>query len=201
MKKLLIFIVIYTSLLPVTLFATPKEIIIIRHGDKLLQNDPGPTLSAKGQLRAEKFAFYYQEKFPDPDFIIAADDEGHAARGTSIREIQTVAPLANMLAAKHPETGFSIYHPYQSDQFKRLAKDLLREHQFDGKRVLICWEHSVINKLAKHLGIVRKLPKWQGTDFDTVYVIDYDSKGNVVSFENRPAQYPVPNAVWKNPNA
>ena len=51
-----------------TVIAAPREIIIIRHADKLDQDETGPALSAQGVMRSLKFAFYFLDKFGEPDF-------------------------------------------------------------------------------------------------------------------------------------
>lgn len=194
MKKwLLIFLLMLTNVA----IATPKAIIIIRHGDKLDQPQPGPALSAKGQVRAVKFAFYYLEKFGEPDFVFAPNPNSFVGKNSSIRELQTVAPLINMLSRKHPETGFPILHPYENADFKKLASYVLKDKMFNDKTILICWSHKKIPQLAEKLGIKQSLPQWQAADYDSVYVIKYDNE-QVSEFTILNNQYPVNfNGNWK----
>lgn len=170
-------------------FAFPKQIVIIRHGDKLVQPESGAALSPKGMIRSIAFAFYYLNKFGEPDYIFAVDPK--SGKGSSIRELQTVAPLANMLAAKHPDNGFPILYPDQSSEYSKLADELLNNKNFDGKRILICWNHRFIPQLTAQLGVKRFLKSWPADDYDTVYLIKYDEKGRVNQFIILKRQYPV----------
>lgn len=187
-------------------FAVPSEIFIIRHADKLNKN-PGPALSPKGEIRAIAFAHYFMSKWQNhvPDFIFATNPEGDSInglykKGKSIRQIQTVAPLVNILAEKYPNREFPILHPYRNTEYQKLAEDLLTESEFDNKRVLICWDHRLIPELAKKLGVPEsELKNWPKHDYDTVYYIKFD--GNKPQLTIYSKQYPVSisgNGSWEN---
>jgi hypothetical protein len=190
MKTLLIcFLIAVVS--PLTAISAPREIIIMRHSDKLNSGEAGPALSAQGMMRSIKFAFYFLEKFGEPDYIIAADDQKSNGKEIAVRSIQTVAPLANMLQIRHPEFDFPIVHPYPSDDYQSLADYLLEEDQFDNKLVLICWSHQRIAKLAAALGVTQSIPAWPKLDYDTVYILKYDETGNLIKFTELKNQFPV----------
>ena len=202
----LAFLLISTLISANIAFATPSEIFIIRHADKLNKN-PGPALSPKGEIRAITFAHYFMTKWQNhiPDFIFATNPEGDTKKGLyikgkSIRQIQTVAPLVNMLAEKYPNRNFPIVHPYMNTEYQKLANDLLTKPEFDNKRVLICWDHKLIPELAKNLGVSEdKLKKWPKDDYDTVYYIKFD--GNKPQLEILSEQYPVPisnDVTWES---
>ncbi len=186
MKKFIfaMFLMIFCS----AVFAAPKEIIIIRHGDKLSQPNPGPCLSPNGIMRSIEFAFYFLKKFGEPDFIFATDP---AREDSSIRELQTVAPLANMLASKHPDSGFPILHPFVSKDYAKLAADLLQNKEYQNKTVLVCWNHTKIPQLAQELGVTQPIKKWHSEDFDSVYVLEFDSQGKMQKFTRLKDQYPL----------
>lgn len=203
MKKLTHFIFVFSSIISLCfsnlVFASPQEIIIIRHGDKLDQKDPGPTLSPEGITRSIAFALYFMERFQKTDFIIATNPIDLTGKNSSIRELQTVAPLANIMANRFPDQGFPILHTYASKQYDNLAKDLLKNAKFSGKKVVICWDHTVIPQLAKALGVTQTLNPWPPEDFDTVYLLQYDDKQKLKHFEILNHQYPVSNAVsWQD---
>lgn len=189
MKKLLL-ISLFLSFINLS-YAFPKQIIIIRHADKLEQTQAGPTLSAKGQVRAIKFADYFLNKFGEPDNVIAANPSNYIGKNSSIRELQTVAPLVNILSTKHPQTGFPILHPFESADYKKLVKFVLQEEMFSGKTVLICWNHTKIPQLAEKLGVTQKIDKWAADNYDSVYVLKYDDAGKIKLFTVLNKQYPV----------
>lgn len=178
-------------LLTVTATAAPREIIIIRHADKLDQLETGPALSAQGFIRSIKFAFYFLEKFGEPDFIIAADDHKDNGREIAIRSIQTVAPLANMMQLRYQQRDYPILHPYPSDHFQLLANHLLGDQTYQDKVVLVCWSHQRIARLAQALGVTQPLSPWPKDDYDTVYVLKYDGEGRLHSFTELKNQFPV----------
>jgi hypothetical protein len=161
-------------------YATPSKIYIIRHADKLAQN-PGPALSPKGEIRAIAFAIRFYQEFPHPDFIFATDpvsnkNDGLYKKGLSIRELQTVGPLANLITIKNHD-DFPILHPYRNKEYDKLAHDLLTEPEFNKKIILICWDHKLIPEIAKSLGVPDKdIVKWQKKDFDSIYYIDFNGK-------------------------
>lgn len=188
LMRLLFLIII---LLSMSAFAAPREIIIIRHADKLNQDESGPALSARGMVRSIKFAYYFLEKFGEPDFIVAADDQKQNGREIAIRSIQTVAPLANMMQIKHPDSDFPIIHPFPSDSYEQLADHLLKDAKYNRKLVLICWSHQRIAKLAQALGVTDSIPAWPKYDYDTVYDIKFDSSGRVRAFKELKKQFPV----------
>ncbi len=180
-------------------FAAPCEIIIIRHADKL-STHPGMFLSAKGQLRAERFVNYYLTTFPVPDFIFATKPE---VPGTTLdyiasaRPLQTVMPLANALQEQTSRTIY-IYYPYSDEEGATLAQDLLRNPQYEGKVILICWQHSRINLLANALGVKDALEKWPEDIYDMVYVLKYNTDEELTAFQILKNQYPVDeNPDWK----
>jgi hypothetical protein len=197
--------ILYTSLILILGFfsispvlAVPKEVILIRHADKLNQPKPGPFLSPKGEVRAIAFAYYYLNKFAEPDYIIATNPATSGQGGASVREIQTVAPLANILAERHPQIGFKVSHDYQETDNKQLINDLLHSEKYKGKIILICWHHSKISELLTGLGVTNanKIPKTNS--FDTVYVVEYDTNGNITQFNQLQRQYDVSfNGSWQ----
>lgn len=200
MKKGLVLVSLF--LFANIVMAAPREIIIIRHGDKVLgpvkgHEYSGRYLSPKGVLRSIKFAVYYASHYPVPDFIFAsrpADAKEAATETTSYRPIQTVMPLADLLT-QEGHGDVVIHHPYMQKQFPALAKVLLQNPMYDQKLILICWQHGRINALTKDLGVTQSLPKWKGDNYDQVYILKYDSKGHVTSFQMLENQYPIQGEV------
>jgi len=177
---------IFSYLLFNTAAASPREIILIRHAAKLMQSDPGDTLSAKGQIRAINFAFYFINKFGSPDFIFASDPKD----SKSIRQIQTVSPLANILTEKN-NREVSILHPYESSEYEKLADEILKDAKFDNRIILICWDHEHLPAFAKKLGVKIDLPDWPSDDFESVYILEYNSNNKLINFSILHQQYPV----------
>lgn len=188
-----IVLLVLLLLLNQSTFATPNEVYIIRHADKL-KHPPGPALSPKGEIRAIAFAIQFRKNYPLPDYIFATNPvsdkkEGLYLKGTSIRELQTVGPLVSMLSVEQHEY-IPILHPYRNKEYKALANDLLNQKQFNGKRILVCWDHGLIPAFANALGVAEnKVEKWAKSDFDSIYLVKFNKEGAQLKVFHH--QYPL----------
>ncbi|MFI5361409.1 MAG: histidine phosphatase family protein [Elusimicrobiota bacterium] len=151
--------------------ATPAQVIIIRHGEK---PDEGNELSPRGFQRAQALVDFFEHspavtRHGTPAAIYAMnpkDEDG------SLRPIQTVTPLAEAL-------GLRIDHDYVKDELPQLVKDIKANHAYDGKMVLICWEHKMIPVLVSDFGWNSAPKSWKGKVFDQAWVLDFE--GDAVS--------------------
>ncbi len=147
-------------------WATPAQVLIIRHGEK---PDTGYGLSAAGQARAQALVGYFETnpdvtRFGTPVAIYAmTPDENDTEAGT--RPLDTVTPLANAL-------GLTVLDTYAKDDVQSLATEVLSNPAYEGKMVLICWEHKMITPLASDLG-VSDPGKYPKNDFGQVWEIDF----------------------------
>lgn len=168
----LLFLVIFF----VSLEAVPAQVLIIRHGEKPPE---GNHLNVRGWERAYALVPFFQGRqdllvFGKPFAIYAM---GQLREDSSLRPIETVRLLAETL--KIPLiTNFKHY------QFPEMANEILRRSEYEGKSILICWEHKSINDIAKALGVKEDLKKWKGAIYDRVYKLTY--KNGAVEFENLP---------------
>ncbi len=175
-----------------TASAFPREIILIRHADKLNQLDPGPFLSPQGVRRAELFSQYYLGMYREPEYIITT-----AQTDYSYRELQTVIPLVTSFAILHPLGGQPILlsdvykHEKTFHGLKKLYNDLLNDNKFSDKTILICWHHAEIPKLLKALGATQPQPVLADDDYDTVYHLLFDRHNGAVQLIVSPTQYPL----------
>jgi len=95
-----------------------------------------------------------------------------------VRPIQTVTPLAQRL-------DLPVLHPYLRDDTGRLAEEILGTPAYDGKLVLICWEHNAIPQMLKAFGWNSGPEAWPGDAFDRVWILDFKD-GKPVSFRDIP---------------
>jgi hypothetical protein len=154
--------------------AAPAQVIIIRHGEK---PSTGNELSPQGFQRADALVGFFEHnpavtQYGAPVAIYAMDPKD--ADG-SLRPIETVTPLANAL-------GLTIDHDYVKDQLPALVSDIMANPAYDGKMVLICWEHKVIPTLVQDFGWSAAPDAWSGSVFDQAWVLDFDG-GKVSSFQ------------------
>lgn len=151
--------------------AKPAQVIIIRHAEK---PDHGETLSTKGLERAAALAPYFMNtpavlEFGTPVALYATNV---TPNDKSLRTQETLTPLAQAL-------GQTVKHPYTKDQYKELVAEIFTTPEYEGKSVLIAWEHHNIPKLAKELGVEPEPSHWHGSDYDSVWVITYTKDGHV----------------------
>ena len=108
----------------------------------------------------------------------------------SLRELQTVSPLANHIT-KMTKKDFPIYHPYAAEQYDQVASELLNNPEYQGKTILLCWDHYNIPHVVKALRVTQKFTPTAENVFDTVYVMHYTQDGTVKKFTVLENQYPV----------
>lgn len=150
------------------------RVVIIRHGEK--PND-GNNLSCQGENRALKLPAVLYGKFNTPDYTYVPSLEiGKATKHA--RMFQTVSPFAIAYNLK-------VNTQFDEKDTAGIAKEVLRKTG----TVLLVWEHSVIPDIAKNLNVDNP-PKWEGSDFDSIWVITYDDKGNATLTQDQEGLQP-----------
>jgi hypothetical protein len=109
---------------------------------------------------------------------------GQGSADSSNRAVETVTPLAQSL-------GLKIQDQYKKNDVKALVSEILSSSQYDGKMVLICWEHKVITDIAVQFGVSPAPAAWPGDDFSTVYELDF-SNGALSKFTTFSEKVSVP---------
>ena len=141
------------------------KVVIIRHAEKPKDGD---NLSCQGQNRALQLATVLHEKLNIPDEIYVPSLKSDDSTKHS-RMFQTISPFAI-------KYNLPINSKYSSDENDKIAKSVFKK---DGL-VLMVWEHNAIQALAGALG-VDDAPQWDGADFDSVWIINYqDGKAKLV---------------------
>jgi hypothetical protein len=144
--------------------AGPAQVILIRHGEKPRD---GPELSLKGQERAAALVPYFLGtpevlQYKTPVAIYAQKSTaGHASK----RPVQTVQGLADKL--KLPVLQ------YAHKDFARMVEEINAKPEYEGKMVLICWEHKGIPDIVKAFGIKNAPDKYPGHAFDRTWIITF----------------------------
>ncbi len=185
----------------------PKEVLIIRHGEKL--GDPtddaegGPNLSIRGSARAAALPSLFVPAAP-AELSCALDRNGKhfkanyvatkmsgqaprfptpeflfatKASAQSNRPVETITPLSAALNMDYD-------HQYDDADYAKLADHVLTHSKYQDKILLICWHHGHIQKLAAALH-VNNPPKWPGGNvFDRVWNISYSK--DTASLKDRP---------------
>jgi hypothetical protein len=137
------------------------RIVLIRHGEK---PDAGNNLNCKGLNRALALPGVLYPRFGRPDYTyVAAIRAGSSA--DHARMLETIVPFA-------VKYGLTISDKYDEDDVAGLAKDVLKREG----TVLIVWDHSRLESVARALGVVDNTLTWSPDDYDGIWVITF-SKG------------------------
>ena len=137
------------------------RIVLIRHGEK---PDAGNNLSCKGLNRSLALPGVLYPRFGRPDYTyVASIRVGSSA--DHARMLETIVPFA-------VKYGLTISDKYDEDDVTGLAKDVLKKEG----TVLIVWDHSRLESVARALGVVDNTLTWSSDDYDSIWVITF-SKG------------------------
>jgi len=159
-------LVALTLALSPSAWATPAQILIIRHAEKPAT---GIDLSPEGYEHAQKLVTYFESnpevtQYGTPAAIFAMTSSGE---DESRRPLETVTPLATAL-------GIKIHEKFGKDDLNALSQKIMSDASLDGKMVLICWEHHVIPDLARGLGAKDAPDSWNNDDFTSVWELDFE---------------------------
>ncbi len=193
----------FFCLLPLAAQAVPAEIILLRHGEKV---NPF-RLSAIGEERARALAQVYLGKGAS-NSLLPTGTQPAALMTVTLHTIETMTPTS--LSWGIPETAYSAVPEWFLSESQKKAQEttrtqeaayaLLHDPQYDGKVVIVMWEHARIasSKLEKdfpgqqvtfrqllHLNQLPGVPKtWPKQTFDYFWVIKYQGNNPVpVSFQ------------------
>jgi hypothetical protein len=146
----------------------PAQILVMRHAEKPA-DDTDPNLAPVGVARAKQLASYIPQTFGKPDAIFATAISKH-----SERPFETAKPLAKA-CGQVPQT------PYADAEYGLLAKRLLTDEAYAGKRIVVCWHHGEIPDLMKALGAkAGDYPRpWDPAVFNLILKAEFD--GGTVS--------------------
>jgi hypothetical protein len=150
--------------------AKPKQVIIVRHGEKILGTN---CLALQGLERAASLAYFFSGtplyNNPKITHVVAARPHKEDA---SIRPYQTCTPIAKHL-------NLPLIDKFSSKESEELAQDILTNPQYENGNILICWSHGQIPKLVNALGGDDPGP-WDSDVFDQVYMLTFKDGGKPV---------------------
>lgn len=177
--------------------ARPTQIIVMRHGEKT----DGPDLCPTGALRAQALVKQYLGKGAQNSLFGA--DQPAAFYAITGHTVETITPTANSwgLPVLKPSTDKAASSDKETSLNKETqdaVHDVLTNPSFDGKIVVMTWEHKhIANKKLEadssdpvtlrqllHLDVFdkhqksdedgEKVPKtWSGTNYDYFWIVDY----------------------------
>lgn len=155
------------------LHALPAQVIIIRHGEK----DPVTRgLTQQGEERAAALAYYltqtdYLLNFGPPAALFASRSVPKSDRLIP-RTIETMMPTGALLQ-------LPIHSPFNGYQVNEIANFILNSSKYDGKNIVICWNHSSIHDLLNAFGYQAPFKcsyinkKYPDCRFDLAFVLTF----------------------------
>jgi len=167
-------------LLPALAADTTQTIVFVRHGEK----PPGGLgqLDCQGLNRALALPAVLAKVFGKPDAIFAPapsdkkQDDGKAY--DYVRPLATIEPTAIWF-------GLPIKADIGVSDIKGLEAALDRKRYRDAL-VFVAWEHKTIEDMVRsilsaHGGDATAVPKWAGSDFDSIYVVKIARTGDTAT--------------------
>lgn len=170
--------------LVMNLDAVPKTVFIVRHGEKTTKKESlhfeqwyfkdSKPLSVRGWERAYALAAFFGmesdiiKKYGPIHALFAPKPDAYYK---SVRPIQTITPLANLL---HKDINYNF--ALDKDQIPALAEHITNNKALDNKVVLIAYEHHHIPALLDAFKVKKHLKKWPNDVFDWVVILEFDTK-------------------------
>ncbi len=164
-----VFRAVLGPVLALCLFATasaaPAEIIFLRHAEK---PPSGPTLNAKGYERANALPplFASDPRVLEFGKIVAIFSAAPAKAGSSVRSVETMQPTGKVL-------GLTLHTAFTKDDLPQLVKAVMGDPAFDGKTVVVCWEHKKIPDILKAFGYATGPTRWDDAVFDRLWILNF----------------------------
>src|SRR5258708_3817677 len=158
MRRLLFLLVCISCTQLAVAQSTSLTVVIIRHGEK---NDSTGNLSCKGLHRALSLPPVLSGKFPRPSYIYVPSVSTGKSTGHA-RMFQTVTPFA-------VQQNLNINSKFAETDDSAVANYVMKKKGL----VLLVWEHGNIPMIATALGVKDKHLKWDGSDFDSIWIITY----------------------------
>jgi hypothetical protein len=156
--------------------ALPAQVLLIRHGEK---PDEGNELSAKGWLRAKALPqLFHRAEFSRngaPAVVFAQKPKSDGGQSRPFHTLQFVAS----------EFHLTVDVDFARDDVDGITHDVLKNPAYNGKFVVICWEHKVLEDIAAALGVQPK-PNYPKEHFDRAWLLTYSGKDATPKFEDLP---------------
>ena len=157
--------------------AAPAEIIFLRHAEK---PEKGSELNERGRDRAAALVslFTHDARVLEHGPAVAIFAMRPAKRGGSVRAIQTMEPTSRAL-------GVALDTHFSRDETGPLARAILSAAAYEGKTVIVCWEHDMIPEMLKAFGWMNGPAHWSGKSYDRLWLLDFEH-GQPTRFRDLP---------------
>jgi hypothetical protein len=160
--------------------ASAETIVFFRHGEKP-EKEFGQ-LSCQGLNRALALPQVLASKFGKPDYLFApAPNRRTAATGEEynyVRPLATIEPTAVRF-------GLPVNTDYSFTDIDGLRYELTK-NKYENTRIFVSWEHNELERVVKQIigqfnGDESAVPKWDGKDYDGIFVVQITTNGSAKS--------------------
>ena len=152
------------SLVPAPVAAIPRQVILLRHADKLASGDGDYNLSPEGFLSAITLGRLIPACFGAPTHIRTFFFNPETSKNA--RSYQSAVPLGVASGVNITVAQSSLEDSFQDGQ------DILSQSVFADGNVVLFWEHRRMPDLARGLGWP-SMPPIGAMDFDQIFVLRY----------------------------
>jgi hypothetical protein len=168
--------------------AQPSRVIILRHAEKL----NAYALCDLGRERADALAKQFLGQ-GTAQSLFAPGERPAAFMAVTLHPLETITPAAQTWGL--PVVDYSVVPNKDEDddaeteinvRTQEAARDLMSNHEYDGKIVVVAWEHKHIasHKLEKQyrgqevtfrqlLRLGQAPESWSDTNYDYFWIVDY----------------------------
>lgn len=143
-------------------WSMPAQVLILRHAEKIEESNH---LSAAGYERARRLVGFFNANIRTHVFGQPVVIYSSYKPGTSLRSVETMMPTAQAL-------GLKMIKNYFKKDTKDMVREILNEPAYDGKTVIICWQHTNIINILHDFGSDFIPADWPGSVFDQVMVLN-----------------------------
>jgi hypothetical protein len=147
----------------------PAQVVLIRHGEKPPEGDG---LSLKGRERAAALVPFF---LGTPDLLrhkppVAIYAQRPSEKRPSTRPVDTVRGLAKALKLE-------VIDKFTHSKFGQMVEEINSRPEYEGRTVLVCWEHHALPDIARAFGAKGAPDKWPGEAFDRCWALTFGEDG------------------------
>lgn len=157
--------------------AAPAQIIFLRHAEK---PPTGAELNAQGWARARALPTLFENdpRVREHGAPVAIFAGAPAKPGGSVRSIETIQATGQAL-------GVAVDTAITRDEISKLVRAIMDNPAYEGKTVVVCWEHKRIPDMLKAFGWTTGPNRWDDAVFDRLWFLDF-ADGKPVRFRDLP---------------
>jgi hypothetical protein len=145
-----------------------ETIVCVRHGEK--PKGGLGQLTCRGLNRALALPKVLLAKYGQPNFVFAPNptQKSDGGKYNYVRPLITIEPTAI-------RCGLPVNTQFGYEEIKGLEGEL-QKLEYQKATIFVAWEHSLLDDFVKDVvkangGDPEQVPKWPGSDFDSIFLV------------------------------